>query len=192
MGKTHDPSALDVAAAVIEARPGLDQMQLHKLLYLVQAASLAWFQEPAYVEPIEAWKRGPVTRRVAGHYKSFSYHPIETPVSGDSSVLTQRVRWVVERITEEYGDFSGSVLAAILKGAGSPWQQARGDLPIDADSDVEIPQSLMAEYHRHRGLPTRSDPTAAETALAQRFFDGDDDAMADLFEQSTGVRPSAG
>jgi len=36
---------LDVAAAILEQRPGLTQMQLHKLTYLVQAADLAWFGE---------------------------------------------------------------------------------------------------------------------------------------------------
>ncbi len=45
----------DVAAALIEARPGLDHLQLQNLLYLVQAAHLAWFGEPAFDEPIEVW-----------------------------------------------------------------------------------------------------------------------------------------
>ncbi|HEX9978628.1 MAG TPA: type II toxin-antitoxin system antitoxin SocA domain-containing protein, partial [Acidimicrobiia bacterium] len=68
-GSEEPSSALDVAAALIEMRPGPDQMQLHKLLYLVQAAHLAWYGSPAFRERIEAWRWGPMVRRVAGHYK---------------------------------------------------------------------------------------------------------------------------
>src|SRR5438132_1055687 len=102
--------ALDVAAAIIERRR-LRQMKLHKLLYFVQAGSLSWFGAPAFEEPIEAWIYGPVTRRVAGHYKDFDDELIDSPVAGDSSRLDSRTAWLVDRITDEFAELSGFELA---------------------------------------------------------------------------------
>jgi uncharacterized phage-associated protein len=193
--KTMEPiqpaSAVDVAAMILKEEPGLDQMQLHKLLYFVQAASLAWFDAPAFDERIEAWTYGPVTRHVAGLYQDFGREPIEFPVGGDPSAVSGRVGWVIEQILDSYGQLPGPALARLTKTEGGPWRQTRGALPDEAPSDEVIPQSLIAEYHRHHGvLPAR--PSRRENHLAQRFFDGDDDALAELFEESTGVRPTIG
>lgn len=174
--------AVDVAAAILDARPGLDQMQLHKLLYLVQAASLAWFQTPAFDDqPIQAWRLGPVTRLVAGHYKDFGTNPIDHVVSGDRKVVPSRLLWVIARIVDKYGKLSGPVLAAITKGPDSPWRRVRGDLPESADSDIEIPRELIAEFHGLNGV-VPEEPSDEETAQAQAFFDGDEGAFLRLLE----------
>lgn len=181
-------SARDVAAAIIEQNPGLDQMQLHKLLYLVQAAHASWFDEPAFDERIEAWKWGPVVRGIAGQYMDFGYRPIDEPVSGDSSAVDERTQWVINRVLKDYRSLSGPDLATVTKAPETPWRQVRGDLPETASSDVEIPVRLMAEYHQLHGvLP--AEPSEYEVELAERFFDGDSDALAELFELATGVRP---
>lgn len=180
-------SARDVAAAILTLHPGLDQMQLHKLLYLTQAASLAWFEEPAFEDRIEAWMYGPMVRGVAGTYMEFGDQPIERPINGDPEYLSKRVRWVVERVLEEFGDLGGPALAKLTKQAGTPWRITRGDLADGARSDREIPQETIAEFHRLNGV-LRSTPSAAEMALARRFFEGDDAALEELFEAATGAR----
>jgi uncharacterized phage-associated protein len=180
-------SARDVAAAILTLHPGLDQMQLHKLLYLTQAASLAWFDEPAFEDRIEAWMYGPMVRGVAGTYMEFGDQPIEGPVNGDPEALSKRARWVVERVLDEFGDLGGPALAKVTKREGTPWRTTRGDLPEGARSDREIPQETIGEFHRLHGV-LRSTPSAAETRLAARFFDGDNAALAELFEAATGAR----
>ena len=180
-------SAVDVAAALIKSRPGIDQMQLHKLLYLVQASSLAWFDTPAYEEAIEAWIYGPVTRTVAGHYKQYGNQPIERPASGDEAKLSKRTKWIVGQVVNEFGDLDGFTLADLLKQPEGPWHTTRRDLPEEASSDREIPLKVIADYHRVHGI-VPEEPTPEENGLAQRFFDGDDEALAELFETSTGVR----
>jgi uncharacterized phage-associated protein len=182
-------SALDIAAAIIEEHPGLTQMQVHKLLYLVQAANLAWFGEPAFTQRIEAWQDGPVVRYVAGHYMEFEWSRIYEPVSGDSDELSPRTRWVVKRIVSDFGDLSGPELASLTKQeTDSPWRQVRGDLPADAKSGDEIPLDVIEAFHRLHGVvPTA--PSEEEAALVGRFVEGDEDALADLFESVTGKRP---
>jgi uncharacterized phage-associated protein len=185
-------SALNVAAALLQRKRAgqvIDQMKLHKLLYYVQAGSLAWFETPAYDEEIQAWTWGPVTRRVAGHYKHFDRQPIPEPVSGDAEALDDRTTWLVDRVLSEYGDLSGPALAKLTKEPGSPWNQVRGDLPEEAPSTDEIPFSLISEFHRRHGvLPSM--PTERETALAERFLEGDNEALVDLIEESVGIRPT--
>jgi len=181
-GRTDEPqSALDVAAALLEVRPGLDQMQLHKLLYLVQAAHLAWFGSRAYGEAIEAWIYGPVTRQVAGHYMQFGDLPITRVGVGSPARLPERLRWLIAQVAERFGGMDGFKLAELVKEPGSPWRQARGDLADDAPSDAEIRPDVIADYHRRFGFGETSDPTPRQNELAQRFFDGDTDALAELF-----------
>jgi len=190
MDSEHTVSALDVAAAIIQARPGLDQLQLHKWLYLVQASNLAWFKEPAYREDIEAWNRGPVTRRVAGYYMKFGMYPIHEPESGDPNCLSERLKMVVESVLETYGHLDGSELAALIKAdPEAPWRQARGRVSDDEVSDAVIPISLMEVHHRRYGV-TYTPASHEEMELAERYLDGDDEALADLFEQATGNRPT--
>lgn len=181
-------NALDVAAAILEQHP-VDQMKLHKLLYFIQAASLAWFGEPAFDERIEAWTYGPVTRKVAGRYMDFDGEMIARPVSGDSSRLDGRTVWLVGRVIAEFADLSGPALAKLTKQPGSPWRQVRADLPDEDSSNREIPQDLIAGWHRQHGV-FPSDPTEAEVEMARRFFDGSSEALGDLFESVTGVRPT--
>lgn len=189
--ETTEPvaSADDVAAAIIRARPGLDQMQLHKLLYLVQAACLAWFDMPAFENEIQAWKYGPVVRMVAGHYQHFGDSPIMESLHGDPNQLDDRRRWVVDKIVEQYGATDGFTLAAKFKGAGSPWREARKGLADDAPSQVRIGVEAIREYHRRLGL-LPAPPSEREARMIDRFFDGDHEALADLFESVTGVRPT--
>ena len=99
---TDEVDGLDVAAAILEQRPGLTQMQLHKLTYLVQAADLAWFGEAVYENRIEAWQMGPMVRGVAGTYMHFGDSPIPSPVIGDSWKLSDRETWIVSQIVEKY------------------------------------------------------------------------------------------
>lgn len=174
-------AAADVAAALITRRPGLDQVQLHMLLYLTQAAHLVWYGEPAFGERIEAWRWGPVVRTVAGHYRSLGATPIEKPISGNGRMITDRVALVLDRIIDTYGDLSGPDLSRVVKVTDSPWSQVWGDLPADAVSQREIPLLLIGDYYRDRGvLPVES--TDTESALVARFLrTGDSDLLRELF-----------
>jgi uncharacterized phage-associated protein len=181
----------DVAAAIIESRPGLDQMQLHKLLYLVQAASLAWYGEVAFRGQIEAWKYGPMVRGIAGQYMQFGSGPIMEPVKGKPANLSDRERWVVQRVIERFGALSGPNLARLVKGRNSPWKEARGELPASAVSDAVITPKAMADFHMHYGLAPSSPQGAQAKKQAHAFVhDGDRMALQELIASVTGSKPS--
>lgn len=182
-------SAVDVAAAVLERLPGIDQMQLHKLLYFVQAASLAWFGRPAFSERIEAWQYGPVVLKVAGLYMDFDSAPIPEPIGGRSQALERRLIWIVERVLAEFGARSGPELARLAKVDHGPWRTARGDLGSEAPSDIEITPDAMREFHRRFGLDVDQGLSPEEHALAERFLTGDREGLDLLVESVLGVKP---
>jgi uncharacterized phage-associated protein len=186
MTTTAPAKAADLAADILQLHPGLDQMQLHKLLYLVQAANLAWFHEPAFSDRIEAWQYGPmVMDTMRGRYNSYGKKSIPAPNGGDPDAVPSRTHWVVEQVVTKYAEFSGPALAKMVKDAGSPWRAVRGDLPDDAPSQDEISVEMIETWHSTHGV-TLERPTMAEQKLAQKFFDGDDEALGELLEAVTG------
>jgi uncharacterized phage-associated protein len=189
MSEVRRVGAHDVGAALLSRRPDLDRLQLHKLLYLSQAASLAWFDEPLIRESFEAWRNGPVQPGVESTYKDSGDHSIGSPRGGDPDKLTDRGSWIVGQILDRYGHHSGSALADLVKGEGSPWLQVRSDLPKDASSRQTIPDDLIRAFHRHYGV-TRPRATTEERALASKARSGDAEALKDLAELVLGKRPS--
>lgn len=196
-GSDEPPSAVDVAAAIIRARPELDQMQLHKLLYLTQAAQLAWYGTSAFKERIEAWRWGPMVRRVAGHYKNFGRNPIKKPASGNPDNVPRRTLLVMERVLGEYGSLDGPTLADMTKVVGGPWHQVWGDRPPEATGQDEIPVVVIANYHRRHGMGgeiarrhgLRGEvATPTEAALIKRYLEGDKDAFPELLALSIANR----
>ena len=66
-------SIVDVAQYIYEeykrqSGESIDEMKLHKLLYLTQRESIALTNEPMFPEHFEGWKYGPVCREVRVNY----------------------------------------------------------------------------------------------------------------------------
>lgn len=55
----------------------ISNLKLQKLLYYVQGRKLKLFDEPMFLEPVSAWKYGPVVREVYNYYSIYSSRPIE-------------------------------------------------------------------------------------------------------------------
>lgn len=176
-----ETTALDFAAAIVQrSEHPIDHVKLQKLLYLVQAAHLAWYDSPAFDEPIQAWVYGPVIPRVGGHYKQFGPQPITRATGGSQQYLSTRQLRVVDHVLVDYSDIQSFDLATMLKKEGMPWVRIREGLAPDEPSDEEIPVTLIRAWHRKHGLPLHSEPSEEEAAVALRFFDGDPDAFREL------------
>lgn len=57
-------SAFAIAKELYSRIPRLSKLNLHKLLFFIQAEHLAWYGTPAFTEGIEAWENGPVVADV--------------------------------------------------------------------------------------------------------------------------------
>lgn len=135
------PGVFDFAAQ-IQARLGrVDTFRLNKLVYYVQAWSLAWRGRPAFHERIEAWKHGPVVKDL---WVDITHHASRqlknaSPLGTDDLDL-------VERVLIHYGQMSSSALIDLTHDE-EPWKKARGSLPASAPSSEEIPLASIRDYY---------------------------------------------
>ncbi|MBK7537125.1 MAG: DUF4065 domain-containing protein [Myxococcales bacterium] len=136
------PTVFDFAAE-IQARLGkVDDFRLNKLVYYVQAWSLAWRDRPAFSERIEAWRRGPVARDLWVDIEHAAGHRVR-----NASQLCDVDRALLDRVLIAYGHMSSDDLIKLTH-AELPWKQARGSLPPSASSSEEIPLSSMRDYYK--------------------------------------------
>lgn len=154
-------TANDVAGVII-ARNGtwLDAMSLQKLLYYVQAWHVAITDEPLFDEQIKAWKDGPVVPQVWHARRDRASRRAATQ-NIENIHLDDLASNLVDMVVHTYGSISGEELSALTH-AETPWIEARGALPADAECRTPISLDSMARFYRsHRRLGGR---TAADLA----------------------------
>lgn len=141
----------DVAAAFVAACGDLTAMKLEKLVYFAQATHLARFGTPLFEDEIQAWRDGPVVRRLYNQHTGMrSVHEWPT---GDQARLTQTGRAVVDAVVRRYGDLGAEELSDITH-RQAPWRRTRGDLEPDAYSERPIPIKLMRDFYTAQALVT--------------------------------------
>lgn len=137
-------SSLDVAAYILEKHGSMTATKLQKLVYYSQAWHLVWDEKPLFLDRIEAWANGPVTRKLySAHYRQYM---VDTIPGGDSGRLTDSERDTIDVVLQFYGDRSAAELSELTH-REAPWREARGDTPPGASGDAEITHASMAEYY---------------------------------------------
>ena len=139
------PSATHVAdymlaTATLDYDLSLDQLQLNKLLYIANGFVLQERDEPAFYNPIEAWKYGPVIRTVWETYNNWGDTPIgvldmcRTSLGNKAETVKRRaellqiigrnVAAVVSGVLESYGRCTGGELIDMTHRKDTPWKKA--------------------------------------------------------------------
>ena len=99
----------------------IDEMKLHKLLYLSQRESLAITNEPLFPEAFEGWKYGPVSKEVRALYtEDGMYYEDRRPLSAEAT-------YIVKNVILQYGGLASWELSEISHKENS-WRNARKDL----------------------------------------------------------------
>jgi uncharacterized phage-associated protein len=114
-------SVLDVAAYILKAHGPMTAMKLQKLVYYCQAWSIVWDDEEIFPEEIEAWKNGPVVRRLWDAHKG--QYRVDQIKGGDPDALTDAQRETVDTVLEFYGDKSAQWLSDLTH-MEDPWKKA--------------------------------------------------------------------
>lgn len=141
--------ALEVARWILsfsqEHGDALTNLKLQKILYYAQAWHLALYDKPLFEDAIEAWIYGPVVPRVYRQFKKFRNQPIV--YEGEQPRISEERR---DFLQELFGVFSGysSYQLERMTHNERPWQKARGDLPIDAQSRAVILHEDMKSFYR--------------------------------------------
>lgn len=171
-------SAKDVAAAILVGSPRpLTQLQLQKHLYYVQASMLAWFGEPAFEDRIEGWIHGPVVP--SANYGRYGRDPIPEPLHGDPSRLSERTAHAVRVVLDDLAGVGGWALRNETHSL-PPWEEARQGLAPNEPGNREISRESIRTYHSRFGADLPRELTSEEVAVAERFADGDHEALLEL------------
>ncbi len=114
----------------------MDEMKMHKLMYLVQRESLMLKNEVLFVEDFYGWKFGPVLKTVREEYRN--EEPFLDVVGEVSSFAQELVKDVLNR----YGKLSSWSLSRLSHDEFS-WKCARKGLDFDENGSVKLEVSAM-------------------------------------------------
>ena len=107
----------------------MDQMRMHKMMYLVQRESLMYNKAPLFDAPFEGWMYGPVLVEVRNAYSTGSMFQT---VSDDLSSESQQL---VKSVYQRYNKLSSWQLSSLSHGEVS-WKHSREGLDADARGSV--------------------------------------------------------
>lgn len=128
----------------------LSVLKLQKLLYYVQAWSLAVRGEKVFPNKFQAWIHGPVCREIYDRFKdTYMLYDNVAPVSSmteSAALLSEDVRAHVDEVLAAYGEFTGIQLENMTHDE-LPWQKAREGYSPAARCEVEIDEGLMTSYY---------------------------------------------
>ena len=144
-------SVVDIASYISERYmkeygSRIDEMKLHKLLYLTQRECLIQTGEPMFDATFHAWKYGPVLPEIRQLYKQ---DELKGELSPDEEVQYQKV---LDYVFAEYAPKRSFVLSNLTHGEYS-WTHAREGYGKYEDSDVPMLMADIrksAEYFRQR------------------------------------------
>lgn len=114
----------------ISGETTLDEMKLHKLLYLAQRENLAITGRPLFREHFEGWKFGPVSPDVRNVYSDSGIQAKVKDVSPETSVI-------LNAVLEEYGPIESWSLSRLSHEEIS-WRNARAALAPDEPGNIEL------------------------------------------------------
>lgn len=99
--------------------------KLQKLLYYIQAWSLAFDNGPVFADEIEAWVHGPVVRSVYRKYKEFGFSPIVFDNRGyDIGCFSDSAKAIMNCVLGVYSKYDAEFLE-MRTHLESPWIDAR-------------------------------------------------------------------
>ena len=109
----------------------IDEMKLHKLMYLIQREAIIQTGEPLFNATFYGWKYGPVLRSVYDTFKKYGANAIKgfaAATDGNVYVVNQSkssdFKYAFEKIWRKYSDFDGIVLSSFTHQSNTAWRKA--------------------------------------------------------------------
>lgn len=109
----------------------IDEMKLHKLLYLSQRESFAVCGEAMFADAFEGWKYGPVNRKVRSAYTE------DGIFSREVGEISSRNQYIVSNVIQQYGAYASWKLSELSHQEIS-WRNARKGIPDGQNGDKEM------------------------------------------------------
>lgn len=149
---------------------GLTHLKIQKMLYFAQGWHLAYFDMPLFVDPIEAWKFGPVVTSVYYAVSSRRDEVISDQIMGyvvqgmdyllgtpQMSFRDEEMQEFMQSIWDSYSKEEAWKLVSISHAKGSPWDKVsnlfrNNEVIVNAGHrehlNLVIPVELMRSYFK--------------------------------------------
>jgi len=123
---------------------GLTALQVLKLVYIAHGFTLGLTGRGLLEDEVEAWKFGPVVRRIYSAIPAGSA-PITKPIAGiPAATLKAAERKIVDLVFTQYGSLGGMYLSSLTHRAGSPWEKTWKTYGQNA----VIPRTLIETHYK--------------------------------------------
>lgn len=147
-------NALQVADYLIlkaqKDKEPITNKRLQKMLYYVQAWSVAVKNEAVFNNKIEAWIHGPAIKEVYLEYKNFGANPIEKNVTEEMvKDIPVDVRNFIDEVWSVYSKYDTPYLE-YLTHSEEPWQIARKGIESHVSSENEISIDSMKVFYQRK------------------------------------------
>ena len=137
-------NVFDVAKYILDSIGGkISTMKLQKLCYYSQAWTLAWDDSPLFNEDFLRWDNGPVCRELFDIHKG-EFCISSSMISDDllSNTLTREQLANIDRVMEDYGQYSGAELSEITH-SEAPWKMTPKDQIITKEVIKDFYSGLL-------------------------------------------------
>ena len=127
----------------------LTPMQVLKLVYLCHGWMLGLYGQPLLIQPVQAWRFGPVVPDVYYALKHYRKNRVTRPIDLEAWGVTPqefgpREENLMDQVLDIYGGLSGPKLSALTHRRDSPWRRVWQ--PGSSDAAV-IPNSMIERYY---------------------------------------------
>lgn len=130
----------------------LGPLKLIKLVYIAYGWVLALTSQKLFLEPIQAWKHGPVVPSIYHEFKHYRSNPIAEPAgvfdmeTGSYEIpkipkSDATINLILEKVWAAYSRYSGWALRNKTHEAGTPWSET-----YDGTMDKVIPDELIVPH----------------------------------------------
>ncbi|MBB6128338.1 Panacea domain-containing protein [Mucilaginibacter lappiensis] len=138
----------------VEGEGQLSHLKLQKLLYYVQAWSLAFGKGAFFDGKFQAWVHGPVNRTVYNRFKDskYMYSSINTSDMFEQDIvnkLSVEAKKHIDSVLEVYAGYSDTELEGKTH-SERPWIEARNDFEPFERCEVELDEEIMKVYYKAR------------------------------------------
>ena len=141
-----------IQTAIDENKP-VDQIKLMKLVYIAYGVNLAINDKPLFVEPIEAWKYGPVIAKLYQQLKCFGIGDIKYLIALPRSDNTEKgidkdTINILKLVWKSFNKYSGIQLSNWSHNEDGPWYKAWHHNGGKDRSHYPIEDKIMKDYFK--------------------------------------------
>lgn len=127
----------------------MTNMKLQKLLYYAQSLHLALYDQPLFDAEIQAWRYGPVCPPAYRYYSDYEGNQLPIPSDSGLSSIPLETKELLEEVWEHFGVHRAYMLSDMTHDE-TPWKEARGDLPREAQSQTPLDVEEMKKLGKSK------------------------------------------